>query len=433
MQSLKLIQIGDIHYPDAQKSGQLVDCQDDAMPKWLIQQVSADRLRNALRAVVTVCERDERVSGIMLCGDLTSRGHIEGYRKCLEYLNDALQITNRERWQEQAVHVVPGNHDIDRDLCDPAHADPYRKFGPLESAWQDLGMPILRCESVRRTRIALLSCAAEVFSANSCVGCGERRSLPCGVAEQLQEVLREYKLTALPEDSFKVIGEELDTPAFREEHVTTIAEAIGELDPTVLPVVLAHHNVLPQAVPRVSIYTEVINSGLVRSRLSQRRRPVIFCHGHVHDDPVEIVRSPTPDTGPLVCVSAPELVDGFNVLEVEFGSKGHPLGCTLTAHRARRDGLVEEDVSKGARVAFHGPGRLSELGDERIAQVLPHIAGDGHVRFRDVHESVQTSMPTRPQKRTLANILLEAEWFALVSILNRQKEPEQWQIRRTVP
>ena len=152
MQSLKLIQIGDIHYPDAQKSGQLVDCQDDAMPKSLIQQTSADRLRNALRAVVTVCEGDERVRGIMLCGDLTSRGHIEGYRQCLKYLNDTLQITNRERWEEQAIHVVPGNHDINRDLCDPAHADQYRRLPGMRALTPAAGRATIRSRLVGQAR-----------------------------------------------------------------------------------------------------------------------------------------------------------------------------------------------------------------------------------------------------------------------------------------
>jgi hypothetical protein len=45
------------------------------------------------------------------------------------------------------------------------------------------------------------------------------------------------------------------------------------------------------------------------------------------------------DPAMLVMISAPQLVDGYNLIEVEFTIKGSPLGCRVKTYRLR-DGLL---------------------------------------------------------------------------------------------
>ena len=150
------------------------------------------------------------------------------------------------------------------------------------------------------------------------MGCGEKRLLPEAVADQIKGVLDEYATSAAPADAFDLVGEQLDTPAFDHSHVEDLMQSIKGLDDCWAPLVLAHHNVLPQSIPRVALYTEVVNGGLIRSRLASCDRPVIYCHGHIHDDPVDVVWDQRRTNGKVIAVSAPELVKGYNLITVYF-------------------------------------------------------------------------------------------------------------------
>lgn len=120
-------------------------------------------------------------------------------------------------------------------------------------------------------------------------------------------------------------GKQLDTPAFVEDHLSRLQRQVSTLSNNLIPIVMAHHNILAQATPRVSAYAEVLNGGLVRSRLSNLGTPAIYCHGHIHDDPVETVEAASVAHGKLVLVSAPALWKSFNMLGIEFGFQGIPI------------------------------------------------------------------------------------------------------------
>ena len=305
METLKFIQLGDIHLPDV-KSLTNTDSKDDGFPTSLANIIGLNPLQAVMREVVHFCEKERHsIAAILICGDLTSRGDLAGYQECLNYLQSNLRLATSTVWQPERIHAVPGNHDIDRTKCDPAHTDLFIKFEALSSAWANLGLPILPVKGVRRTHVELKGQTAEVFSLNSCLGCGEQLALPKKIKSQLHALLQPFLTSP---DAFDLIGHQLDTPAFDKEHLHALLSAIADLPATSVPIVLAHHNLLPQAVPRIEIYTEVINGGMMRSRLAQCSHPVIYSHGHIHEDPVEVVSFPKTTEGRLVSVSAPNLV-----------------------------------------------------------------------------------------------------------------------------
>jgi hypothetical protein len=323
----------------------------------------------------------------------------------------------------------PRNHDVDRPRIDPAGEDLFDKFASCKETWEALNLPILAVERLRKTRVSSGNrCRATVFSMNSSVGCGERRHLPNQIRADLEALLKRYSSTATPEEAFALLGETLDTPAFLHDDVEGICREIRELAPTELPIVVAHHNILPQALLRVELYTELLNAGVVRSRLSRLQRPLLYCHGHIHDDPLEIVHEPQYVGSRVVCVSAPQLVNGFNLLRVEFGSKGFPLGCRVFTFRLDHHNGEVRPVETRVPLCLPDQRDLGPLADDRVPRLLS-ILPISDVRVGDLHAGlVQQGLALTMDQ--LADLLAEAEWLGAVKITNREESPEHRSVRR---
>ena len=69
-------------------------------------------------------------------------------------------------------------------------------------------------------------------------------------------------------------------------------QGVHDAPSNVLSVIVAHHNLLPQRLPRLAPYTELVNGGALRASLGELGKPVLYLHGHIHEDPIEILRSP---------------------------------------------------------------------------------------------------------------------------------------------
>lgn len=427
MKSLKIIQLGDVHYPDASL---LADAQDCAMPSEIVDVAAAHPIRNTMKAVLEVCQQDPAVGGIFLCGDLTSRGDLPGYQRCVRYFRSSLRTMCATFWNESRLHVVPGNHDIHRSKCDPSGADLFQKFLPLIACWDQPGDPQLSVRSVRRSTVMVDSAKAELFSLNSCLGCGERRHFP-NELQHLQDLVRTANPDITPEREFALFGEQLDTPAFAEEHITSLLSSISSLPNTEAVLISAHHNILPQALVRIAMYTEVLNGGLVRSRLAQCQRRVIYCHGHIHDEPVDIVSTPTDPSGGVIVVSAPPFTDGFNVLEIQYGVNGRPLGLIVHPHRIRKDGMVTENQGDILRIPLVTAADIVECAPDRLGPILHALPRDSFCKANDVLEEARRTLGIQIRPQTLADLLLDGEWLGSVQILNRDRLFHNWHIRRS--
>jgi hypothetical protein len=429
MKSIKLLLVGDIHYPDVKSALAIADYKDTAYPSDLAKISIPDKLQNVAREISRLRDDDECIAGILLCGDLTTHGDLDGYRDCVKYLNEALRLSDSTIWRNEHVHIVPGNHDVDRKLCDGS--DFFQKFIPLVEAWSGPPQRDFTAKGSRHTVIEKNGIGAAIFSLNSCVGCGEKRFLPEKVREDLSGILSK----AFREDSingFDLVGVQLDTPAFVEGDISNVVTAIGQMGQNYLPIVLAHHNILPQAAPRIALYTEAINGGLVRSRLTHCLSPVIYCHGHIHTDPIEIIQTASGNGSSVVSLSIPPLIDGFDVLEVHFGHKDFPVGCTIHRHRVQSDGGVLCIQEKDVRVPVHS-GKLHDHMDDRMIAILKSVKHDKYLRFDALITPIHRKFRKQFSENAIAKYLLEAEWLGLVEILNREEQPKVWQVRKTQP
>jgi hypothetical protein len=304
------------------------------------------------------------------------------------------------------------------------------KFDPLILTWKQLGMPVLAVDAVRETQVSVAGCSVAVFSLNSCLGCQERRQLPKDIREQLHSLLEAHVGEKGLARAFDLVGEQIDTPLFDEGHIADAVRRIKQLPPEVMPVVLAHHNLLPQAQPRVALYTEVLNSGLVRSRFATSAKPLLYCHGHIHDDPIELVAPPSSADGKLISIAAPEFVNGFNVIEIHYGNEGRPLGCVVVPYRRKRHLGIEAQMA--IRVPLRTPADFACTAHPLLSQLTPLVKTQPR-QFGELLTALRQADGTQYQRATLKEALLEAEWFGLVTIDNRPNDPKYWQVRRTTP
>lgn len=417
LKRLALLQIGDFHYPDASKA-LLGDIKDKEFPIGMIEACSPRPLQNAVREVLRVSTKNT-IDATLLCGDLTSYGKADGYRECVEYILSNGIIDGKA---QEHVHVVPGNHDVIRDVCDETGNDLLSKFEPLRKAWMDRGYSIFPWDYSRVTTVSSADgMSARVYSANSCIGCGVLREFPPAIRPYLRRALAKAKLSGKPKDIFRVSGEILDTPMFEWNDFSDNCSDIQALPQDILPVIVAHHNVLPQAENRFAPYTELINGGQVRCSLTACGKPILYLHGHIHSDPIEIVEDPANKGSRLVCISAPELIKGFNLVFIEYGRSKVPLGIIVVPFRSKQGGNIVR--GNETRIHLHTGPTLRKLCDTDTRLIVSQLKRS--TRFGEVLDTGRAQLSRNVQQPTIASMLLEAEWFGLITIYGKTN-PEEY-------
>ncbi len=425
MRTVSLIQIGDVHYPEA-KSEVVGDIKDAALSPAVADQIAPKKLAKVFQHIGRT-RQALPLCGILICGDLTTKGNLDAYRECVDYLRSTLQLD--VAGQDELWHAVPGNHDVARKTLVPGESPFPTLFSPLAETWKTaIGRDPLSIDALRATSIATASSCLALYSLNSCLGCGEWRRIPDSIRSSLALNIKTVVDSETDSDKkFALLSEQLDAPFFHDAHITALCAAIEVLDRCAVPVILAHHNLLPQATPRLDIYTELLNGGVVRTRLAHLARPVIYCHGHIHEDPVELISSPETPGGLVVAISAPEATRGYNLLTFFFSRDGSPLGMEVARFRLATDG----DIRKAAplRVSFCETAKsISSLSAEICDAVRACNPVPGPLA------GVRDQLEPKPNYDTLGDRLREAEWYGLVRIQNRDAtSSRELRVERVVP
>jgi 3',5'-cyclic AMP phosphodiesterase CpdA len=428
MQRLTIFQVGDVHFPEHNAPD--ADVKDASFPVSIVKATTTSELQAATRALLGELGHEPDAL-LVISGDLTSRGDLTEYQNCVNFLVQAFVLSDIAKWDPNRVHVVPGNHDVDRTLTQTfPEEDLHSKFGPLTDAWKAHGLDVLATIGPRTTEIVKDNAQMHVHSLNSCLGCGELRALPESLSVHLVDKLTagglpEDEVTRLVKGALDTFGETIDAPAFAEDDIASVYHKIGQAEEPHLAVVAAHHNLLQQALPRIDLYTDLVNAGMVRSRLCSLDTPILYLHGHIHSDPVESIVQSAPDHGQLICVSAPEFKHGFNRIDVYFADSGVPLGCVVRKFRVREHGGTSED-SNPIRIRFDRyESSMSPLA-QRIALCLIAQPTCG-----TVHHLIETFGATGelPDPTDVAAALKEVEWLGLVEVLNADRDPKHWRLR----
>ncbi|TIP27751.1 MAG: hypothetical protein E5X67_14125 [Mesorhizobium sp.] len=147
-----------------------------------------------------------------------------------------------------------------------------------------------------------------------------------------------------PQDLLDQYYSQLDTPYVSALMLTGLMEHL--LQPgRAFGVIVGHHNLLPQKTPRISPYAEMLNAGFVRAQLLSVGKPVLYLHGHIHQDPIEVISDPRNPGSQVISISAPEIGGGFNELVFFITDQDDLIGVRVVPYRTRpEDGtLVEEE------------------------------------------------------------------------------------------
>jgi len=423
MRSFKLIQIGDIHFPEA-KEKRNYDYKDHGFPRDLADICSPNPIQFVMRKILDIITN--KFDSVLFTGDLTSYGDISGYINCLKYLKDSIFFKLSDPSKE--ISVVPGNHDINSSACLKDTSGIYDKFQPLLHQWQIINFDVLSVKDFRKVTIKnCFDCSANIYSINSCLGCWEKDYLPEAVRDKISIFRNEYHKDVDSKIFFQLFGVQLNTPAFNADDINKLSTDIQNSDNIIFPIVLSHHNILPQTSPRIEIYTELINSGFSRYSFLSCNRPIIYCHGHIHKASVEIVQHPDYVNSKLICISAPKLSNGFNVIDIQYNSQHIPLGCIIYFYDFS-EGILK--LPKEIRIPFHNYIEFEKTPNQDLLKIVNLVDKSGGSRFTALRDACATKLDRKPQIDSLANLLLEAEWFGFVKIMDRSADAKSWQIKR---
>jgi len=376
---LVIFQLGDVHMPEFNALKTEVDSHDKREPGNIGASLELP-LPHAIKEALVEALMSEPAAVVAICGDLTSRGDRVEYANAASYLAKILHDPRLDSpTPTHRIHVVPGNHDIafkaDQKFVS---FDDVSRFGPLRATCIEQGLGDVLALDFRETNHAAGAGNVKIMSVNTARGAGASRVANAVVSDPLLNAALEGMT---PERVGEIIDiqaddshEVLDIPFLHPEDIKKIAVAVGRADPRVLPVVIGHHGLLPQHTPRLNPYTEMANAGQARRELSKLDRPVIYLHGHIHQDVIETVMFPKPSLAPggippLVVISAPLLSDGFNKIIVRFDGSGTALGVKITKFRINHG---DQTVSAGSEVTSIplGGRQLAKEVERELLQVI---------------------------------------------------------------
>jgi hypothetical protein len=416
---LRILQIGDVHLPSGVREQRYVDVKDSTFPVGLASKIASSPLKRVFKRVFSLLEAGQ-VDAILFMGDLTDYGNLNAYAACCRYVASALEIGKGRRFEAIPVGVVPGNHDIDRALAKQPGAT--TKFAPLSAALAAVGLPDLPVLQPTLLEVGATGSRANVFLLNSCWGCGDEARIPERFRAPIATAIDAVIAGTSGDDAIRdYYDRQLDTPALSEDSIAELMQGVHDAPSNVLSVIVAHHNLLPQRLPRLAPYTELVNGGALRASLGELGKPVLYLHGHIHEDPIEILKSP--GGAPIISISAPKLSAGFNIIDIIYTPQTLPLACHVTPVRFDQSGILRERT----RIALplnDGRRRMEPLLTNLYWKLLERRTA----YWTDI-EAIASTLQGHPAGATLVAMVEQLFADDLVTIDNSDLEVQNWIVR----
>lgn len=413
---VRLLQIGDLHLPSAARTERTVDQKDRTFSVELRNVISRQPIKTIFKRIYRMCEAGE-LDGVLLMGDMTDFGKLDGYQAGLAYVANALQLGTGRRNASTFCGIVPGNHDIDRNLAKQPSMT--AKFRPLNATLSAAGLGQLPVDKSIVSHVGPDGAGCAIVLMNSCWGCGAVEYIPAEFRDSVGPAIEAAIATGDPKVLSAYYDRQFDTPAFSDASISHLLEVAASLPREQQLIVVAHHNLLPQRLTRLAPYTELVNSGAVRASLMEARRPILYLHGHIHTDPVEVLTVPGGDV--LVCVSAPAAEAGFNVVEIVFTRSGHPLVGHVLPWRFNQSGVLRE----GERLTVPLIGKRRRSLDDGLAKVYAYLLGARQCYWSDLlRECGQYFQSDIDEQLQECIELLVADQSVVVE--NNDAKPDSW-------
>ncbi|WP_190237323.1 MULTISPECIES: metallophosphoesterase family protein [unclassified Rhizobium] len=354
MRRVRILQIGDIHYPDWRLHQSNLDAKDRQFAPGITDGLRRSSFPAILRKIGQL-STGPSCHGVVFVGDFTTAGRSEYLEGVFRHFTLLCRRNGKEI--ETPLLFVPGNHDVNRaDARDLGRLEKFRAMAQLAAKYHWEKVP---SEQPVQVKLTGKDCSLNLILLNTAVGSWELHNLPEFLRDKLQaadthtaaldlgslpgaEVDPSAAPTIPPAKLVEQYYGQLDTPYVMPQMLDAVQRTLDEGDAT-FGVLVGHHNLLPQKIPRISPYGEMLNAGFVRSQILGLNRPIVYLHGHIHQDPVEVVSDPRLPDSKLVLISAPEIKDGFNEIVFYISEHDDLVGIRLIPHRARsEDGTLVE-------------------------------------------------------------------------------------------
>ncbi|MGP9820031.1 metallophosphoesterase family protein [Salinarimonas sp. NSM] len=416
---LRLLQIGDIHLPSGASAQPFVDLKDRSFPTGLSSAISVSPLKRVFKKIFSLLE-EEQIHCVLFMGDFTDYGQIRGYEACCRYIAQALQLGSGRKFEHIPIGIVPGNHDVDRTLAKrPGTAT---KFSPLSAALGQFGLGNLPVTGPVRIEVGADGPKTRVLLMNSCWGCGDESSIPEEFRRPIVAAIDQALGSSGGSKALKAYYDrQLDTPALTEDSISALMHEIGSTPGREIPIIVAHHNLLPQRLPRLAPYTELINGGALRASLCEAGRPIIYLHGHIHEDPIELVQNQ--NGAPILVISAPNALRGFNVVDIIFTPGNVAIACHITPIRFDQSGFLTQ-LKKVSMPLAGRRRRLDPLSTSLFTKLL-HL----RVAYWSEVESIASKIKPKPDETRLKIVVEQLVADGLLTIENDNLPQDDWIIR----
>ncbi len=416
MEVFKLLQIGDVHYPDAKTGAAPIDDKDPGFPSRVSGAVGVQPLQAVSRVLTNFIE-ETSPDVIAAMGDYTTKGDPTGLTDCVNYLKNVIPAGWHPNLASRGLFLI-GNHDLARTSGTAAD-----RFLAINAILAGAGLPAAPISLPSQHEWRGTSGSAQIYGVNSCIGCGETRFLPSVLKDAVRTKIDSLIASDPTSLAIDELREGIDTPVIEEASLSMLLNHIANQDPGSLAVICAHHNLLPQAKPRIAPYTELLNAGSIRNSLLTLDRPVVFLHGHIHEDPCEVIHSPLHINSNVICISAPLLTDGFNAIEFAFNSDGFALGARLRPYRRQGSQIVKSPPIDIPLLA--NAGRFSSA-SEKSREMLDRLLRNKIFNASDLER--ETKWPSDVVKAAL----VELQWLGLAIIENPSRDSHLWRVRRAI-
>jgi hypothetical protein len=419
--TIELLQIGDVHFDSADEKKGVSDVKDRGFAEKLTEPMRISEINYIIQELMK--ESWENIRAILMCGDLTTFGNMDGYKRCLEFFSQRL-LKFCSKFGKESILIVPGNHDIIRENFSEKSFFP--KFMPIIKALNDGNFsefPILilkKCELEDELLNKVI-----VVMINSCIGCGERRYYPKEISKVIPKAVSKSSI-----EDF----EKLDTPIFYHKCIEDITNDIYLKNDKCMPIILTHHNLLTMRKNRIAVYTELLNGGGMRECLLSLGKPVLYLHGHIHDNPIEIIQSPQYSDAKVICVSAPLLFPnsmykdnkfGYNRIKIMFNQNNIPIGCEIIQHEFY-NGIHNKHLWK---IRFWMPPRTNALVSQKGKELLGLI--DDEKYLTDIWQNYKKDNKAEFTEREMIELIEELDWLGLVEY-KECKPPLTGSVRKVV-
>jgi Icc-related predicted phosphoesterase len=417
--SVRILQVGDLHLPSVIDERRNVDDKDKSFSFELKNRISASPTKVVYQKLYELISK-HLYDSVLFMGDLTNRGNLKNFDQAAKYLAQSLQIGSGRQNQNVQVGIVPGNHDINRKLAGkPSALD---KFSPLNAALLSHGLPPIPVERETLIEVAKSNANAKIFLLNSCWGCGAKEYIPEKFREVVHSAIEGMMTNEESEEFGQYYDRQLDTPAFSNETISRVSEARVDTPDDTVEIYVAHHNLLPQRLPRLAPYTELVNSGAMRAVLTDGKKPTVYLHGHIHEDPVEVISAPQGSN--LISISSPLSSDGFNEVEIVYTATGLPMSCIIHPWRFSNAGVLKKQ--ERIVVPLVSGRRLAR--DRSLPQLLSYILQHGQVYWSQI-ERHDPPFYEAQTSETLEEGIEMLMALQSIQVENYSMKPQHWIIR----